>query len=170
MGARVVGTVTERSNLSEEEHRLAWYPSRELEGFKVEVRALCRAIRCCRKDRRLLSPAFWSPQPLTRGLELRLCGNRQKNKELAIWGTLKAQQRSGGDPEFVAAVSRACTSAAREQAAVEGKRDYLEAQHDDLTNIIVSQQQNSRKHNIVVSPQNNTYQHDARFRAITECV
>merc|ERR1711907_425449 len=136
-------------------------------------RALCRAIRCCRKDRRLLSPAFWSPQPLTRGLELRLCGNRQKNKELAIWGTLKAQQRSGGDPEFVAAVSRACTSAAREQAAVEGKRDYLEAHQHDLTNIIVSQQQNNiRKQHIVVSPQN-TYQDvlcDARYRARTECV
>merc|ERR1711977_801547 len=86
-----------------------------------------------------------------------------------------AKERRAGDPEFVAAVSRACTSAAREQAAVEGKRDYLEAHQHDLTNImLVSQQQNSRKqHNVVVSPPQNTYQHvlrDPRFRAIAECV
>lgn len=127
----VVGTVADRSSLSEEEHGRAWYPSRELEGFKIEVRALCRAIRGCRKDRRLLAPAFWSPPPLTRGLELRLSGDRQLNKSLAIWGTLKAQKRSGGDPEFIAAVARVCTSAARELAGAEAERDYLEAYDSD---------------------------------------
>lgn len=62
----------------------------------------------------------------TRGLEHRVCINRQRHKHLAIRCTLKAQSRSRC-PEFIARISSQCSQWARELAIKEANRDYCEA-------------------------------------------
>jgi len=61
----------------------------------------------------------------TRGLEQRMCKNRQRDKALAIWGTLKAQQRNN-DPEFIAMIARKCSYTASQLAYMEAAKDYCE--------------------------------------------
>lgn len=62
----------------------------------------------------------------TRGLEHRVCLNRQRHKYLAIRCTLKAQMQSRC-PDFIARISNKCTSWAKEIAVAEANRDYCEA-------------------------------------------
>lgn len=62
----------------------------------------------------------------TRGLEHRVCINRQRHKHLAIRCTLKAQSRSRC-PEFIARISSQCSQWARDLAIKEANRDYCEA-------------------------------------------
>jgi hypothetical protein len=62
----------------------------------------------------------------TRGLEQRVCLNRQRHKYLAIRCTLKAQMESRC-PEFIARISNKCTQWAKELAVAEADRDFCEA-------------------------------------------
>jgi hypothetical protein len=62
----------------------------------------------------------------TRGLEHRVCLNRQRHKYLAIRCTLKAQMQSRC-PDFIARISNKCTQWAKELAVAEADRDFFEA-------------------------------------------
>jgi hypothetical protein len=62
----------------------------------------------------------------SRGLEHRVCLNRQRHKYLAIRCTLKAQMQSRC-PDFIARISSKCTQWAKEIAVAEADRDFCEA-------------------------------------------
>jgi len=62
----------------------------------------------------------------SRGLEHRVCVNRQRHKYLAIRCTLKAQMQSRC-PDFIARISSKCTQWSRDLAIAEGERDFCEA-------------------------------------------
>lgn len=193
--ARVVSFIAPGSSMTMEERNELWYPTADLDGFKVQARTLSRKLRepalvaaaaaaaeaaamadspqppppegrlllrRCRDGS--VSPP---PPPLSdcvsslpamdddgsmveddgggnknngsaagagegscdgdpRGLEHRVCLNRQRNKHLAIRCTLKAQSRSRC-PEFIARISGKCTQWAKELAVAEADRDYCEA-------------------------------------------
>jgi len=125
--AEVVGTVTHRSVISREDHQKIWYLAHEQESFRTEVRTLCQKIRDdgLASDNTAATTTHNSAEFPTRGLEQRICKNRQRNKALAIWGTLKAQQRNN-DPEFIAMIARKCSLTATQLAYMEAARDYCE--------------------------------------------
>jgi len=110
-----------------EDHHNTWYRAHELDFFKFTVRSACQEIR----DNGLPSSNTAAPTMYntarfpTRGLEQRICKNRQRNKALSIWGTLKAQQRSK-DPEFIAMIARRCSFTASQLAYMEAARDFCE--------------------------------------------
>lgn len=118
--------------IEEQEQSSTWYLPHELEHFKTEVRLASQAIR---EEERLsgntATPSIYHTleRPM-RGLEQRICKNRQKNKALAIWGTLKAQQRNN-DPEFIAMIARKCSHTAKQLAFMEAARDYCEVYNPD---------------------------------------
>jgi len=125
----VVGAPTQSSiiQMQEQQHSSTWYLPHELQVFKAEVRFASQAIR----DKQRLSgntaasSVYNTVEYPTRGLEQRICKNRQRNKALAIWGTLKAQQRNN-DPEFIAMIARKCSHTASQLAYMEAALDYCE--------------------------------------------
>lgn len=148
--AQVVGTVIDRSFISIEDHRNIWYFAHELESFKTEIRNACQQLKLRKnqnqynKNNQLASgnTAAANSEASTiynntinnefesyffelRGLEHRMCKSRQRNKALAIWGTLKAQQRNN-DPEFIAMIARKCSYTAAQLAYMEAAKDYCE--------------------------------------------
>lgn len=125
--SQVVGTVTNRSDIPIAEHRDMWYFHHELEYFKNEVRTACQIIRDNgRSGGNTADSTIYNSTNFTmRGLEQRMCKNRQRNKVLSLWGTLKAQQRNR-DPEFIAMISRKCSFSAAQLAYMEAARDYCE--------------------------------------------
>jgi len=124
---QVVGTITNRLDIPISEHRNAWYFHHELEYFKNEVRTACQTIRDdgLSSGNSVASTIYNSTNFTTRGLEQRMCKNRQRNKALSVWGTLKAQQRNR-DPEFIAMIARKCSFSAAQLAYMEASRDYCE--------------------------------------------
>lgn len=123
----VVGTVAERSAIPIEDYRNIWYFAHELESFKNDVRMACQTMRDdgLTSGNSAASTIYNSDNFTTRGLEQRMCKNRQRNKALSVWGTLKAQQRNK-DPEFIAMISRKCSFTAAQLAYMEAARDYCE--------------------------------------------
>lgn len=144
--ARVVGIVAPRSSITMEEHQRVWYPIHEMDSFKTEIRTMCQKICEDRQQQQLAhasgntvaNAATDSPAVLTRGLEHRICKNRQRNKAIAIWGTLKAQQRNN-DPEFIAMIARKCSMLAKELAITEATRDYCEVYNPDAVALLLPQ-------------------------------
>lgn len=130
---REVEILTPISSLSKEEHQSTWYPDHELARFKSEIHDLCQKIRNdqrARGDVDAVATISSSPEVLTRGLEWKICKKRQQNKILAIWGTLKAQQRNN-DPEVIAIIARRWSFIAKEMAIMEAARDYCEVYKPD---------------------------------------
>lgn len=130
IGAQVVATVTSRCRLSFEEHHNTWYQVQELNCFKAEIRTVCNRIRNEQHSRDIAETSSTtksesSDNIVTRGLEQRICKNRQRNKTLAIWGILKAQERNK-HPEFIAKIARKCSFTAKELAIAEAARDFCE--------------------------------------------
>lgn len=119
--AEVVGTITDRSAIPIEDRQNIWYFAYELEYFKNEVRMACQNI----SGNSAASTIYNSTDFTIRGLEQRMCKNRQRNKALSIWGTLKAQQRNR-DPDFIAMIARKCSFTAAQLAYMEAARDYCE--------------------------------------------
>lgn len=132
--AEVVETITERSLISIEDHKIIWYSAHELESFKNEVRMACRTIRdqILSSSNSTASTIYNSTTFTTRGLEQRMCINRQRNKELFMWGTLKAQERNR-NPEFIATIARECSFTAAQLAYMEAARDYCEIYNPEAT-------------------------------------
>ena len=122
--ARVVGTVTHHDDLTTEEAQRIWWSANELNHFKTEARTLCRQLRQQQQEQQ-------QPVQLPRGLEQRICCQRQKHRYLAIRCVLKAQQRSKSE-DFVAMVSRKCTTWASDIARLEGQADYYNEYHPNL--------------------------------------
>ena len=130
---REVETLTPRLSLSKEEHQDTWYPDHELAGFKSEIHASCQKIRDDQRatgDTDAVATVSSSPEIITRGLERLICMKREQNKILAIWGTLKAQQRNN-DPEVIATIARRWSFIAKEMAIMEAARDYCEVYKPD---------------------------------------
>ena len=125
--AQVVGTVTNRSDIPIEDHRNIWYFAHEMDYFKNEVRMACQTIRedGLINGNSAASAIYNATNFTTRGLEQRMCKNRQRNTALSVWGTLKAQQRNR-DPEFIAMIARKCSFTAAQLAYMEAARDYCE--------------------------------------------
>jgi hypothetical protein len=145
----VMGIIVPLSNLTEEENQRVWYTSNELIMMKNEVRALTREVRddhhhqhggvlrtIHTNSNSNRTSSFNDCTMITRGLELRLCKNRQLNKSLAIWGTLKAQNRNN-DPRFIAMISQKCTAVAKEMAIAEAVRDYCELYNPDAIPLVL---------------------------------
>lgn len=111
----------------EDEQTSTWYLPQELQVFKTEVRLSTQEIRSkgISSGNNAAATIYNTVDFPTRGLEHRICKNRQRNKALAIWGTLKAQQRNN-DPEFIAMIARKCSHSAAQLAYMEGARDYCE--------------------------------------------
>lgn len=118
--ARIVGTVTPHSYLSEEERNQIWYQQQELDEFKSEARKLCRDLR---DQTTILDTNPPGDDVSSRGLEHRVCIKRQRNKALAVTFIIKAQLRNR-DPEFIALVAGKCSVWAKEVAAAEASRDF----------------------------------------------
>jgi len=122
-----VETIIELPAIPLEDHHNIWYLAHELQSFKIQVRTESQEIRDNGLPTSSTSAAattiYNSAEFPTRGLEQRICKNRQRNKALAIWGTLKAQQRSN-DPEFIAMIARKCNYTATTLAYMEAARDY----------------------------------------------
>jgi len=136
----VAGIVTSISSISREECDDAWYSDNELAGFKNEIRALCKKnldYEHISRNPDISDTTSATCEMDTRGIEQRICKNRQQNKFLALWGTLKAQQRNN-DPEFIAAVARKCSVLATELAIMEGARDYCEVYEPDKVGLLLS--------------------------------
>jgi hypothetical protein len=123
--ARVVSFLEPCSSMSLDERRQVWYQAKDLEEFKRQARTLCRRLRT--------SPIV--DEETARGLEHRICFERQKNKVLALRCILKAQRRLAHH-EQVAMVARKCTAWAKEVAIVEATRDFCEAYHPHLTALV----------------------------------
>ncbi len=125
--AEVVGTVTERSAIPIEDYTNIWYFAHELESFKNDVRMACQTMRDdgIVSGNSAASTIYNSNNFTIRGLEQRMCKNRQRNKALSVWGTLKAQQRNR-DPEFIAMIAKKCSFTAAQLAYMEAARDYCE--------------------------------------------
>jgi len=123
-----VDTVTQSSAIQlEDKQSSTWYLPQELHIFKMEVRLSTQAIRNkgISSGNNATATMYNTVDYPTRGLEQRICKNRQRNKALAIWGTLKAQQRNN-DPEFIAMIARKCSHSATQLAYMEAARDYCE--------------------------------------------
>jgi hypothetical protein len=118
--ARIVGFVTLGSSMTQEERNNVWYQSTDLDDFKTQARSLCRRLR--EED---------EEHTEKRGLEHRVCLDRQRNKCLALRCTLKAQSRSSC-PEFIARISTKCTAWAKEVALAEATRDFCEVYYPHL--------------------------------------
>mmetsp|Transcript_7266 Transcript_7266/g.17718 ORF Transcript_7266/g.17718 Transcript_7266/m.17718 type:complete len:241 (-) Transcript_7266:152-874(-) len=124
----IVDTVAQTQIVPKEyQQSSTWYLPHELEIFKTEARLSTRAIRNkgISSGANTVATIYNTADFPTRGLEQRICKNRQRNKVLAIWGTLKAQQRNN-DPEFIATIARKCSHSATQLAYMEGARDYCE--------------------------------------------
>lgn len=125
--AHIVGTITNRQDIPIEDHRNIWYFAHEMDLFKNEVRVACKTIseEGFTNGNSAASTIYNSTNFTTRGLEQRMCKNRQRNKALSVWGTLKAQQRNK-DPEFIAMIAQKCSFPAVQLACLEAARDYCE--------------------------------------------
>lgn len=127
--ARVVSFITPGSCMSKEERDVIWYPQTDLHDFKFKARTLCRKLRETPDD-----------SESSRGLEHRICLERQRNKHLAMRFVLKAQIRSS-DPEFIATVSNKCSAWAKEVALAEASRDFCEAYYPHLASNVNAAEQ-----------------------------
>jgi hypothetical protein len=127
--ARIVGTVVNRLDLSQEQADQIWYPSSDLELFKVEARILCRRLR--EEQEESNENASNVQVPIPRGLEQRVCGQRQRRRYLALRCVLKAQQKCPCS-DFMGRVARKCTQWATDIAHLEGQHDYCDVYHPAL--------------------------------------
>lgn len=116
--SRVVGIVAHHASLTAEQVGQIWFGKSELDLFKSEARSLCRQLRHRKK-------AADENEPLPRGLEQRICRQRQRSRYLAIRCVLKAQQRSRC-PDFISMISRKCTRWASDVAHIEAQHDYCD--------------------------------------------
>ena len=135
--ARVVSLLVPVSEMSQNERDELWYHTSELDAFKTQARNQCRDMRV-RCALQLMSPVQQEQhyQESSRGLEHRICLERQKNKVLAIRCTLKAQIRFHNNPMHIAMVATKCTSWAKEVALVEASRDFCDVYHPHLSHLI----------------------------------
>jgi hypothetical protein len=124
--ARVVGIVANRSDLSKEDTSRIWYPTAELDQFKTEARALCRSLREQQKEHDVDVP---------RGLEQRVCCQRQRHRYLAVRCVLKAQQRSRCS-DFVGMVAHKCNRWAADIAQLEAQHDFVDVYKPSLKRML----------------------------------
>jgi hypothetical protein len=132
--ARVVATVVNRLDLSQEQAHQIWYPSSELEQFKTEARILCRRLREQQQQQKKEN----NPQEhvlIPRGLEQRVCGQRQRRRYLALCCVLKAQQKCRCS-DFIGRVAHKCTQWATDIAHLEGQHDYCDVYHPELKTLL----------------------------------
>ena len=122
-----------------------WYEAEDLGNFREEARTICRQLRLTtrthsyRADTASLSssPEEQSQSSLcsmavntqTRGLESRMCLERQRRKYLTTKAVVRAQSKL--NPERLAALSMRCTRWAALLAREEGARDYIRAYRED---------------------------------------
>ncbi|CAB9517589.1 expressed unknown protein [Seminavis robusta] len=91
-----------------------WHKDTDIEAFKARERLLCEEIRL-----------GLSNEQNTRGLELRLCQERQKRKYMIIHAILRAQKRYK-DPKQLSNIARKCSVWSKAIAAITAQRDYCE--------------------------------------------
>jgi hypothetical protein len=132
--ARVVATVVNRLDLSQEQADQIWYPPSELEQFKTEARILCRRLR----EQQQLQRKENNPQEhvhIPRGLEQRVCGQRQRRRYLAVCCVLKAQQKCRCS-DFIGRVAHKCTQWATDIAHLEGQHDFCDVYHPEMKTLL----------------------------------
>jgi hypothetical protein len=137
----VVDTMSQSSVFQlEDDQSSTWYLPQELQVFKTQVRLSTQEIRNkgISSGNNATATIYNTLDYPTRGLEQRICKNRQRNKALAIWGTLKAQQRNN-DPEFIAMIARKCSHSATQLAYMEAARDYCEIYNPDEVSSLSAQ-------------------------------
>jgi len=103
----------------EAERRGLWYQPAEIDKFRTTARQACRVLR---------KNPYALPAEVTRGLELRTSQNRQMRKHLALACIVKAQRRYPNiDPLHLAAIADRCTALPRQEALLQGTRDFCDA-------------------------------------------
>lgn len=112
--------------LTTQERDELWYNTNDLIEFKNQARELSRHLR---------RNSVVDGKDSTRGLEHRVCMNRQKSKYLAIRAILKAQAFCES-PQELADVSRKCTAWAKEVALLTGHSDYYHAYNPSLAHLV----------------------------------
>lgn len=118
----------------EEEWKTMWYQLDDLEEFRNEARDLCRKMRLLDEAEEQMesNSNFSGPKApslakdaFTRGLEQRMCLERQRRKYLANRFIIKASQSCTEDK--LAALARKCTIWATDLAIEEAARDCYRA-------------------------------------------
>lgn len=102
-------------SVSEKDH--LWFTDYEIESFKVRARALCKDIKLGITD------DATSNEENIRGLELRLCQERQRRKYMILQAILRAQKRYK-DPKQLSNIARKCSVWSKAVAAIVAQRDY----------------------------------------------
>lgn len=98
--------------LTDAEKEKLWFTETEIEGFKVKARALCEDIKLGVTE-----------EENTRGLELRLCQERQRRKFMILQAILRAQKRFK-DSKHLSNIARKCSVWSKAVAAILAQRDY----------------------------------------------
>lgn len=101
------------ARLSEAERDQLWYKDTEIESFKSRERQLCIDVK------------LGLTEESTRGLELRLCHDRQRRKYLILQAVLRAQKRCQ-DPKQLANIARRCSGWSKTISAIVAQRDYCD--------------------------------------------
>lgn len=102
--------------LDEQEKSKLWFTEMEIESFKIAARALCDQIK---------HGGATMEGSNTRGLELRLCSERQRRKFMILQAIIKAQKRYK-EPKQLSNIARKCSVWSKAAAAIAAQRDYCE--------------------------------------------
>jgi hypothetical protein len=101
------------ARLSEAERDQLWYNDTEIESFKARERQLCEDVK------------LGLTKENTRGLELRLCHDRQRRKYMILQAVLRAQKRYR-DPKQLSNIARKCNGWSKTVAVIVAQRDYYD--------------------------------------------
>ena len=133
-----------------------FYTVAELEGFRDEARTACRQFRAATLAHKTISGGEETTaanvcslafDEQTRGLESRMCRERQRRRFLANKCIVKAQSKLES-PERLSALSIRCTRWAQQLAREEAIRDYQRAYGSDTT---MHKKRSLEQHNDLVS-------------------
>jgi hypothetical protein len=106
--------------LSEMEKDELWFTDREIECFKARARALCVDLAGLGAAAIVMDD---DDNENIRGLELRLCQERQKRKYMIVQAILRAQKRFK-DPKQLSYIARKCSVWSKTVAVIVAQRDY----------------------------------------------
>jgi hypothetical protein len=114
-----------------------WYGQKDVAEFHGEARNLCRMMRACNvatktEERGHANAPLLAKDTLTRGLEQRMCRERQRRKLLATRIIVRAaNDKMRNDPDQLAELAQRCNAWATALAIQEAERDHFRAVDDE---------------------------------------
>jgi hypothetical protein len=136
---------------TENEWNSIWYTSSELYTMRQEARVLCTLLKYSKNNSKTKTTAATKMQynyllDDTRGLEKRVCRERQRRRYIAIKCIVRAANSSptlliGNNKHDtttrLAAIAQRCNAYATNIALIEGTRDFFDAYNDELQQLLV---------------------------------